>query len=225
LRALTKAAPRLQTSSWLERLRSLRSSIDEANSDSPIHPAALYSELKQALPPNTHYSWDGGDFTHWGRATMPATVRGGWLRLGPLGTIGSALPNAVALKLAHPDEPVVLITGDGSLGFYLAELDTLVRHGLPVVIIVGNDAGWGLERELQSAESPTGETVACELRPTRYDIIMQGFGGEGENIDRLEQVKPAVARALASGRPYLLNVNVRGVRSPFTEWNLAGRKK
>ena len=71
--------------------------------------------------------------------------------MGPLGTIGSALPNGLALQLAHPDKPVAIITGDGSLGFYIAEMDTAVRYQLPIVIIVGNDAGWGLERELQSA--------------------------------------------------------------------------
>ena len=80
---------------------------------------------------------------------MPALQPGGWLRLGPLGTIGSALPNGIALQLANPGRPVAVITGDGSLGFYLAELDTAVRARLPIVVIVGNDAGWGLERELQ----------------------------------------------------------------------------
>jgi acetolactate synthase-1/2/3 large subunit len=118
-----------------------------------------------------------------------------------------------------------MITGDGSLGFYIAELDTLVRYNLPVVIIVGNDAGWGLERELQSAATGIAETVACELRPTRYDLVMKGFGGEGENIESLDQVAPAVQRAFASGKPYLLNVNIRGVRSPFTEWQIAGKKR
>ncbi len=229
LRALTAAARQhtWQTSAWFDGLVSLRAAAHEqldqaADTALPMHPATLYRELRAALPPNTHYSWDGGDFTHWGRATTPATVSGGWLRLGPLATIGAALPNAIALKLAHPADPVVLITGDGALGFYIAELDTLVRFGLPVVIIVGNDSGWGLERELQSHESG-GETVACELRPTRYDIVMQGFGGGGEHIDHPDQLRPALARAFASGIPYLLNVSVRGVRSPFTEWNLAGR--
>jgi acetolactate synthase-1/2/3 large subunit len=225
LRALSRGAGRYpwDTEAWLERLRADGEKPFAGGEDeTPIHPAAFFRELKGALPRDTHYSWDGGDFAHWGRATIPANVNGGWLRLGPLGTIGAALPNAVALKLAHPEEPVVMITGDGALGFYIAELDTLVRHGLPVVIVVGNDGGWGLERELQSAAGR--ETVACELLRTRYDVVMQGFGGGGETIDRLEQVGGAVGRALASGRPYLINVNVRGVRSPFTEWNLAGRK-
>ena len=99
-------------------------------------------------------------------------------------------------------------------------MDTLVRYNLPVVIIVGNDAGWGLERELQSAAEPNEPTVACELRATRYDLIMKGFGGGGESIDTLDQVGPAVRRAFESRMPYCLNVNIRGKRSPFTDWRL-----
>ena len=144
------------------------------------------------------------------------------MRLGPLGAIGSALPNCLALKLAHPDDPVVMFTGDGSLGFYLAELDTAVRHGLPVIVVVGNDSGWGLERELQKASG--GASVACELRRTRYEMIMRGFGGEGEVVDDLAQVRPAIARALQSRVPYCLNVVIRGSRSPFTDWQIATRK-
>jgi acetolactate synthase I/II/III large subunit len=214
---------------WLRQQRQWRDQWREqlsqtaADASTPLHPAAFFTELSKTLPENILYAWDGGDFIHWGRAILPANRPGGWLRLGPLGTIGSALPNSVALQLAKPGEPVVMITGDGSLGFYIAELDTLVRHNLPVVIIVGNDAGWGLERELQGAMC--GTTVACELRATRYDLVMKGFGGEGETIDRLDQIAPAVKRAFASRRPYLLNVNIRGARSPFTEWQLGGKKK
>ena len=185
--------------------------------------------MKQALPDDALYSWDGGDFAHWGRAILPARHAGGWLRLGPLGTIGSSLPNSLALQLAHPGRRVIAITGDGSLGFYLAEMDTAVRHKLPIVLIVGNDAGWGLERELQSfanqADSTGSTTVACELAPARYDLVMKAFGGEGETIERLDQVRPALDRALASGVPYCLNVKIRGARSPFTDWQIAGKKK
>jgi acetolactate synthase-1/2/3 large subunit len=231
LGALTEAAgsgkwPELP---WLGRLRELRAEwrgkldASAACEDVPLHPAAFYRALERALPPGVIYSWDGGDFAHWGRAMLPANRPGGWIRLGPLGTIGSALPNALALQLAHPGEPVALVTGDGSLGFYLAELDTAVRHGLPVVTIVGNDAGWGLERELQTLVMEKG-SVACELRRTRYDLIMRAFGGGGETIDTLDQVGPAVERAFRAGVPYLLNVNIRGTRSPFTDWQIAGKK-
>ena len=212
---------------WLDRLRALKcewqARLAAHGEDVPMHPAAFFHALQDALPRDVLYSWDGGDFAHWGRAILPARQPGGWLRLGPLGTIGSSLPNALALQLAHPGRPVAAITGDGALGFYIAEMDSLVRHKLPIVLIVGNDAGWGLERELQSFATGSPDTVACELRPTRYDAIMRGFGGGGETIDTLDQVRPAVERAFASGAPYCLNVKIRGVRSPFTEWQIAGK--
>jgi acetolactate synthase-1/2/3 large subunit len=219
---------RWQPSPWLDRLRQLRcdweAKLAEAAADrsSPMHPAAFFAELKKWLPRDIYYAWDGGDVVHWGRATLPSLHPGCWLRLGPLGTIGSALPNSLALQIANPAKPVALITGDGSVGFYIAEMDTAVRHKLPVVMIVGNDGGWGLERELQDASY--GSTVACELRRTQYDEVMKGFGGGGETIDTLDQVRPAVERAFSSGVPYCLNVNVRGVRSPFTQWQISGKK-
>ncbi|MEO7143809.1 MAG: thiamine pyrophosphate-binding protein [Bryobacteraceae bacterium] len=216
---------------WLDEVRGRKReweqhlAVQAAQSITPLHPAAFHAELRKALPRETLFAWDGGDFSHWGRATFPALHPGGWLRLGPLGTIGSALPNGLALKTAHPNRPVVVVTGDGSLGFYIAEMDTAVRHKLPIVIVAGNDAGWGLERELQSAANDGAPTVACELRPTRYDIVMKGFGGGGETIDTLDQVRPAVERAFSSGAPYCLNVNIRGTRSPFTDWQVLGKKK
>jgi len=215
---------------WLERVRELRAEWEarlaagQAKDVPYIHPADFFRELRDALPPEVFYSWDGGDFAHWGRAMLRARHAGGWLRLGPLGTIGSSLPNSIALKLAHSLRPVAMITGDGALGFYLAEMETAVRLKLPIVVIVGNDAGWGLERELQSHATGTAETVACELVPARYDLVMKAMGGEGEHIERLDQVRPAVERALAAGVPYCLNVRIRGTRSPFTEWQIAGAR-
>lgn len=226
-RAKTRCWP--DRKAWFETIRrhtaEFQSRLEEAAQDrgAPPSPAAIYAALRHCLPEETLISWDGGDFVHWGRAMLAARRRGGWLRLGPMGTIGSALPNAVALQLAHPDQPVVLITGDGSLGFYIAELETLVRYNLPVVIIVGNDGGWGLERELQR-ELTGGATVACELQHTRYDLVMKGFGGEGETVERIEELAPAVKRAFDSRKPYLINVIVRAARSPFTQWQVEGKK-
>jgi acetolactate synthase-1/2/3 large subunit len=216
---------------WLDRVRALRHEWEDTlaqisrDKGSPIHPAAFYSELKKLVPADVLYSWDGADFGHWGRAIMPARHAGAWLRLGPLGTIGSALPNSIALQLANPGKPVALISGDGSLGFYLSELDTMVRHELPVVVIVGNDGAWGLERELQKEFYQGQPTVACELRRSRYDLVMKGLGGEGETVNTLEEVRPAVQRAFSARQPYLINVNIRGVRSPFTEWQIAGKRR
>jgi len=212
---------------WIRALRELHQEwtqeLAELAQDQsrPLHPAAFFFELKKHLP-EVAYSWDGGDFVHWGRVILPATRAGRWLRLGPMATIGAGLPHAIAMQLFYPNERVVMITGDGSLGFYLAELDTLVREGLPVILIVGNDGGWGIERELQ--RELQGTTVACELQRSRYDEVMKAFGGEGETIESLADVGPALRRALASDKPYLLNVQIRGVRSPFTEWTLLRKK-
>ena len=229
LRDLTAAAGdhEWKPLAWLDQLRAWKNEwenqiAEQARSDiSPLHPAAFFTELKKWTPKDLIYSWDGGDVVHWGRATHPISEPGRWLRLGPLGTIGAGLPNGLALQLAHPGKPVAVITGDGSLGFYIAEMDTAVRHSLPIVIIVGNDGAWGIERELQGGAN----TVACELRRTRYELVMQGFGGGGETIDTIEQVRPAVERAFSAGIPYCLNVNVSGVRSPFTDWQIAGKKR
>jgi acetolactate synthase I/II/III large subunit len=214
---------------WLARVGALRAEWElrvaekARQPDYALHSGAFYYELKEALPAGTLISWDAADFAHWGRTIIPALMPGGWLRLGPLATIGSGLPNALALQLANPGKPVALVSGDGSFGFYIAELDTAVRHQLPVVFIIGNDAGWGLEREFQRAATGRGDTVACELRATRYDVVMQGFGGQGETIRTLAEVQPAVRRAFASGKPYVLNVEIQTTRSPFTEWQIAGK--
>jgi len=219
---------RKERNPWLQRLgefeRGWRQSLAQHTEDqgSPLHPAVFFEAFTRVLPPDTLLSWDGGDFTHWGRSFTPARVAGGWLRLGPLATIGAALPNGIALRLANPDKPVAVITGDGALGFYIAEIDTAVRLKLPLLVVVGNDAGWGLERQLQSAIE--GSTAGCELRFTRYDRVVEAFGGAGETIESAEQIGPAVQRGLQSRVPYCLNVAIRGVRSPFTEWMLAGKR-
>lgn len=227
LEAATPKKPWTAKSAWLSSLRLYRKLwVKQLNEPAPagelLHPKTFFAEMRKHLPVSPLLSWDGGDFVHWGRAMLPALHPGGWLRLGPMATIGAALPNALSQQMARPKQPVCMITGDGSLGFYIAELDTLVRYGTPVVIIVGNDGGWGLERELQGEMQ--GTTTACELRRTRYDLICRGFGGDGETIDTADQIGPALHRAFNSQVPYLLNVNIQGSRSPFTEWQLAGKK-
>jgi acetolactate synthase-1/2/3 large subunit len=210
---------------WLARVRELRAASEARLEAADADAAVFFRAMREALPHDVLFSWDGGDFAHWGRALLPARHAGGWLRLGPLGTIGSSLPNAIALQLAHPGRKVVAITGDGALGFYLAEMDTAARFKLPIVLIVGNDAGWGLERELQSWGTGGAPTVACELQSARYDLVMKAFGGDGETIERPEEVRHALERALASRVPYCLNVKIRGARSPFTDWQIAGKMR
>lgn len=196
-----------------------------ARPSDPMHPLHLYRELKNRMPPDATICWDGGDFVHWGRYALRARRPGRWMRLGALAGLGVGLPIGVAAKILRPDSPSVVITGDGSVGFYIGEFDTAVRFGLPLVIIVGNDGGWGIERELQQGFYPDAPTVACELRRTRYDLVMKGFGGGGERVTRPEQLPAAIDRAFRSEVPFVLNVEIAGAGSPFTQYQLRNLRK
>ena len=217
-------------SGWLARVnktdeawRQELESIAAAPSD-PMHPLHLYMQMRTWVPADATLCWDGGDFVHWGRCSIPARRPMHWLRLGALAGLGACFPIGLTAQILRPNSRAIIISGDGSLGFYAAEMDTAVRLGLPVIIIVGNDGGWGIERELQKGTYNDEHTVACELLRTRYDLVMKGFGGEGEHVDHPGQIQPALDRALKSDKPYLINVNIAGARSPFTQYQLAGKK-
>jgi acetolactate synthase-1/2/3 large subunit len=189
----------------------------------PMHALEFYRQMREWLPDDATLCWDGGDFVHWGRYVMPARRPGHWMRLGALAGLGVGFPIGLAAQVLRPKQRSIVVTGDGSLGFYLAEMDTAVRFNLPVIIIVGNDGGWGVERELQAGRYG-GRTVACELRRTRYDLVMKGFGGDGAHVERPEQIREALDRALASDKPFLINVEIDGAGSPFTEAQLRPTK-
>ncbi|MBG99408.1 MAG: hypothetical protein CMN58_03550 [Solibacterales bacterium] len=214
-------------SSWLAQISKSRGSWNQelskeaAQPSVPMHPLHVFSALRDLVPQDATLCWDGGDFVHWGRCALPARLPMHWLRLGALAGLGVGFPIALTAQILRPNSRSIVFTGDGSLGFYIAEMDTAVRFNLPVIIIVGNDGGWGIERELQLGHYDNQKTVACNLRRTRYDLVMKGFGGEGEFIETPEQVGPAFQRALASDKPYLLNIDIQGVASPFTQYQLA----
>jgi thiamine pyrophosphate-dependent acetolactate synthase large subunit-like protein len=223
--------PQPDRSSWIEGIReTTRTTRDELEAiaqkpSQPMHALQFFRELLAWLPHDATLCWDGGDFVHWGRNYIPARKPMHWLRLGGLAGLGVCFPIGLAAQIARPDSRAVVITGDGSLGFYLAEMDTAVRFGLPVIVIVGNDGGWGIERELQRGAFGSDKTVACELRRTRYDLVMKAFGGDGEFVERPEQIRPALDRALRSDKPFLINVDIRGCASPFTEYQLRRLKR
>lgn len=191
----------------------------------PMHSLHAYQVLRDKLPPDATICWDGGDFVHWGRYLLKARHAGRWMRLGSLAGLGVALPVGLSAQILRPDSRTVVVTGDGSLGFYIGELDTAVRYGLPLVVIVGNDAGWGIERELQQAFYPDADTVACELRSTRYDLVMKGFGGDGAHVTSPDQLEDAFDRAFRSDKPFLVNIEIAGAGSPFTQYQIDRRAK
>jgi acetolactate synthase-1/2/3 large subunit len=179
----------------------------------PLHPAEVGRAVAQALPaarPSVVVI-DGGEFGQWAQACVDAPLR---LINGPAGSIGSALPFALAAKLAHPDAAVVALLGDGTFGFHMAEFDTAVRHALPIVAIVGNDACWNAEYQIQLNAYGRERAIGCELLPARYDEVVKSLGGHGELVQASAQLRPALTRALVSGKPACVNVLLERLAAP-----------
>jgi acetolactate synthase-1/2/3 large subunit len=177
----------------------------------PIHPLAVCAALQPLVDGGAVLVIDGGEFGQWVQAGVDAPVR---LINGPSGSIGSAIPMAIAARLVHRDRPVIAALGDGTFGFHPAELDTALRYDLPIVAVVGNDARWNAEHQLQLAHYGADRAVACALLPTRYDRVAEALGGHGEHVERPEHLGPALDRAIGSGKPAVVNVLIDGVAAP-----------
>jgi acetolactate synthase-1/2/3 large subunit len=209
LRAL--AGDGADTSTWVRRLRTIETEkraaeqAELSDGRSPLHPMRLYKELGEVLDRDAIVIGDGGDFVSYAGRVIDSYEPGCWLDPGPYGCLGSGPGYALAAKLARPDKQVVLLLGDGAFGFSAMEFDTLARHGVNVVGVMGNNGIWALEKH--PMEFLYGYSVAADLRPgTRYDQIVEALGGHGELVDKPEDVKPALARAFESGKPALVNV-------------------
>jgi acetolactate synthase-1/2/3 large subunit len=171
----------------------------------PIHPARIYGELVPRLAEDAIVIGDGGDFVSFAGKFVEPKRPGGWLDPGPYGCLGAGLGAAIAARLSRPSAQVVLLYGDGAAGMSLMDVDTLVRHNLPVVMICGNNSAWGLEK--QPMQMLYGYDVAADLAPqTRYDDVVKALGGGGETVTDPREIGPAIDRAFASGVPYLVNV-------------------
>lgn len=177
---------------------------DLASDADPIHPARIYGELLPRLADDAVVIGDGGDFVSFAGRYVEPKRPGHWLDPGPYGCLGTGPGYAMAARLAHPSSQVVLLLGDGAAGFSLMDVDSLVRHDLPAVIVIGNNAGWNLERH--PMRFLYGYDVAADLRPTPYDEIVRALGGAGETITAPGDIGPALDRAFASGVPYVVNV-------------------
>ncbi|MEV5414417.1 acetolactate synthase [Thermopolyspora sp. NPDC052614] len=171
----------------------------------PIHPMRIYGELNKVLADDAVIIGDGGDFVSYAGKYIEPIQPGCWLDPGPYGCLGTGLGYAIAARLARPSSQVVLLLGDGAAGFSLMDVDSLVRHNLPVVMICGNNGMWGLEKH--PMQMLYGYDVAAELRPqTRYDQVVTALGGGGEMVTSPDELGPALRRAFDAGVPYLVNV-------------------
>jgi acetolactate synthase-1/2/3 large subunit len=171
----------------------------------PIKPARVYGELRKVLAEDAVTIGDGGDFVSYaGRYLEPARP-GTWLDPGPYGCLGTGLGYAMGARVTYPDRQICVLLGDGAAGFSLMDAESLVRQGLPVVMVVGNNGIWGLEKHPMRAMY--GYDVAADLQPgLRYDDVVRALGGAGETVEKAAGIGPALERAFAAGVPYLVNV-------------------
>jgi acetolactate synthase I/II/III large subunit len=202
-------APR--TGVWLEQLRSAeaekraaeRAELDDERS--PLHPVRVYRELNEVLDRDAVVVGDGGDFVSYAGRFIDTYEPGCWMDPGPFGCLGAGPGQAIGAKVAHPDRQVCLLLGDGAFGFAGMEFDTMARHGLGVVGVMGNNGIWALEHH--PMKFLYGYSVAAELQPeTRYDQLVESLGCDGILVREPGELKPALERAFASGRPTLVNV-------------------
>ncbi len=201
----------LASEAWISDLRKGESERRDAeraeleDSREPLHPMRLYAELAKVLDRDAIVIGDGGDYVSYAGRVVDSYQPGCWLDPGPFGCLGSGPGYALAAKLAHPERQVVLLLGDGAFGFSGMEFDTLARHGVNVVGLMGNNGIWALEKH--PMEFLYGYSVAADLRPeTRYDQVVEALGGHGELVSRPADVGPALERAFAAGKPALVNV-------------------
>ena len=206
----TKADP-ARTKAWVDAVRATEDEKREAErpelSDdrAPLHPMRVYAGLAEVLDRDAIVIGDGGDFVSYAGKVVPTYVPGTWMDPGPFGCLGAGPGQAIGAKLAHPDRQVCLLLGDGAFGFSGMEFDTMARHGIPVVGVIGNNGIWALEHH--PMKFLYGYSVAAELTPeTRYDQVAEALGCHSELVREPAELRPALERAFESGRPALVNV-------------------
>jgi len=209
--ALETAATRPDWSAWVADLQGAVAAAVERDAEllrseaDPIHPARIYGELVPRLADDSVVIGDGGDFVSFAGRLVERDEPGLWIDPGPFGCLGSGPGYAIAAKLARPDRQVILLSGDGAFGFGAMEFDTMVRHRIPVVCVVGNNGIWALEKHPML--SMLGTSIAADLgNRTRYDKVVEALGGYGEMVERPQDIRPALERAFKSGVPACINV-------------------
>ena len=183
----------------------------KSGGEGPVHPVELCREVQKLMGKDAVLVSDGGEFGQWAQACLGAPER---VINGPAGSIGAALPFAAAAKLARPDATVVAMLGDGTFGFHTAELDTAVRYGLSYIAVIGNDACWNAEYQIQLRAYGKDRAHGLDLLPTRYGAVAAAFGCHGEDVSKPADLSNALERAIKSGKPVCVNVAIERLAAP-----------
>ncbi len=218
LSTLTRAATR-QAGAWLDEVRAAiayrPAAWDTARAGAPrrLHPVEACRPLQALLDrdPDAVLVSDGGEFGQWAQACLHAPNR---VINGPAGAIGAALPFALGARVAKPEATIITLMGDGTFGFHAMEIDTAMRYRLPFVAVIGNDARWNAEYQIQLKTYGPERLIGCELSPSRYDLTAASFGAYGELVDDAATMAAAAVRATAAALPAVLNVMIEGAPAP-----------
>lgn len=219
------AGRRVSNEAWLAEVRALLTDRPAAwetlvsKTPGKLHPIEVFRALKPhvARHSDTVLICDGGEFAQWGQSVLPVLPRR--MINGVGGSIGSSLPMAGAARVVEPEAPVFVVLGDGTFGFHMAEFETAVRCNLPFVAVVGTDARWNAEYNLQVRDYGPNRTFGCDLLPTRYDLVVAALGGHGELVQSADELPGAIERSLASGKPACINVMVESIPAPLVRAN------
>ncbi len=215
--------PRVDLSGWRDEVKRAIAhrppewSTLDVESGAGLHPVQVALAVNEVLAAYSEHSEtvfisDGGEFGQWTQAVVDSTHR---LINGPSGSIGAGVPFALAARVACPEATVIATVGDGTFGFHAMELETAIRNDLPMVIVVGNDACWNAEYQIQLDEYGADRLVGCELADTRYDELCRSMGGWGERVERAEELPGALRRAIDSGQPAVVDVRIDRVKAPI----------
>jgi len=198
---------------WVNGLREMEDKataqrLEFMESDAvPVHPLRLCKEIAQFVDDDTLVVGDGGDIVGLASQVIPINHPGQWYDPGPMGTLGVGTGFCMALSVVYPEKRVIMVNGDGTFGLNGFEFDTFVRFNMPVIAIVGNDRQWGQisvgQRMMYGRERVAASRLA---ESARYDLVVEALGGHGEYVTEPDQIRPAIERSLASGKPSCVNV-------------------
>jgi len=213
LNQLTPLVQKNDHGAWTNTLKSAGASLLDyelrmrKTASDPIHPVRLVAKIQEFTGDDAVYVADGGDTSYFGLG-FATRQKAGVIAAssGLFGCLGTGIPFGMAAKLARPDTKVVVLNGDGSFGFNAMEFDTMVRHNIPVVVVVNNDCAWGMIKHSQELSIGKDRLQCSELGTRHYEKVAEGLGGHGEFVTKDEEIIPALERAFASGKPACINV-------------------
>jgi acetolactate synthase I/II/III large subunit len=219
VKTLAESRPMTSASAWREQVREALayepSQWKSARAKTPdrVHPIEMCNAVGNFIEKHQGATFvsDGGEIGQWAQALVKTDRR---IINGAAGTIGVSLPFAIAAKLAHPEHPVVAVMGDGTFGFHMAEFDTAVRYDLPVIVVIGNDARWNAEYQIQLRQYGAERANNCDLLPSRYDRVAEALGGFGALVSTAADLPDALDRAYLSRKPACINVMIESVAAP-----------